>query len=1681
MYSDNPKEFPKKHTSRDRELISPQNRNSSMTANNPSEYSKPTTSREIISPQNSSQMVGLPTTIFDTESKVVIVKDFGHSGDCGILELQGSNAKVYCFFRGKDVRTLDSNISSRLSQRIPVGTRLKTNGKLIDTTGPIPYLASFVWEEGVALDQVVMSKIFHPTDPGDLEIYGQMAGTLSWQIPNIPSEDNSDIVILKESDGREKESNLLSESSKVIESSKEIDEILSQILPTSQSKEPKITKSSSRNRSRRRSRSRSSKTTRYSEPRRSKSRSRSRDGKSRHKYRSTSRDRRSYSRSRSRDRRRKSRSRSKSRGRRSVSRSRHKYRSSSRDSRSKYRHRSNSRRKDRSRSRSKEKRSRSRSYKSGSRKDRRGSRTRKRSSSRRRSPSLSRSPSRPRVLSPVNVKSSSKWTEPKPEKLPENSSHISFKLNAGKITTERKKSQEEPVKEEVFDSELNEVFDKENGAKGIIMEYISNQAGYLQITGQSSLIYFHINHVWIKHETLGYCKFLEIFPREKLSEMLPVGSTKLACNARAIKSERADFQATAVWLVHPAALLFKKRQSPPIYRSPDLNDDLNWKLHDLLYSETNHVKPVDPLTGAFEVATEAVVHEYISLETGLLQAVGLDGGIVLFHLNQVWVDDSDTTSQTPRLVKLSSVQNKDLQQGYLPIGTKVMVNFRDLPASELSELKYQATILWKCPSSNLGTIGIPDEFNNMYKSRPQREALVAELDQHFDIFKKSSRLDLSSTSSLFSPIPLVINTLPANWQAVVSNIVSENFGIIKISHSNPLSKLSHKDSTWKVNNFHVLFHLENVFDMNGIPSSNSPNLTMSSLLHQHVDLTARSGHNINMGTPMQLMELQKSLELEGVGDTPVLQAIAVYVIESPLALINRGISPRPTKLREEPGSFGSSTATSFFLNIFLKTRLNFELEEFMKIPNKKPLPYYKTIGTPLSKEIQVQRLQITEGVDSSNASQYLYGSFNPFSTIGKSEKFMPNLTQVQCRVKLLHRQGPNPLKSQCGLLEISVPTGSCHATTYAFFERSDYKDFFNNCDDTDLAQLMPLGGTDKLCLHAILAKSTSKVPYLATAVWNEDARRKLHKSQIGQVSKSKIDPLVKQKYGIIDEIIKEWSNKKIVKTEDIGSTSTSSNSKSYATVECKYWPKCTRKECPFFHPELTQHAVAQESLERVTQANKLLLQLPNSVGVVLGSDGNPPTNVNGEDVAYMKITAGQYRLLSKSALGTTSVAVVEYFNNVEGTVEKVLSDYYGVLKYEEHYMVKGERNIKHRKIKKVRVLFTSNDVFRRSHVTVTSRRDHTVEELYGETCEAKGVGLTEVLKAGDKVKFNAVILVMPEPNLSGINYYCTGVIIGSGEKNNVPVLPIRSCKLVISRAWKTRYGLVVNSLSSSLQIISGKESYLQQAAPKATVWSVSKLRLPHLQTWCGLGPANDDNDFVLKIPTITLKEEDPVEVNFEHVQQAIQKVREEEGKKAADIGLCPNVVVELTGRIINLIDSNYGIAVGFVSTGASKYNPVRDGRVVQVLFDIYDVWIKGVDETSERQPCASSGKTLPEVMQVGDYIKFHAVHIEQQDQDPGPRELRYMATAAITASTLDTLVRAQFPAHIKPVFQQTEISTNKIANFRAVAKVMSLRPINQEEKAFSEELRSTRGFQSEVQDAANAAKMPNYFNFLNKT
>ena len=58
----------------------------------------------------------------------------------------------------------------------------------------------------------------------------------------------------------------------------------------------------------------------------------------------------------------------------------------------------------------------------------------------------------------------------------------------------------------------------------------------------------------------------------------------------------------------------------------------------------------------------------------------------MFHVNQVWTGGENA-------VPLVSCINRLLSQ-CLPVGAPVMVNFRPLPASLGSKLKYQATCLW---------------------------------------------------------------------------------------------------------------------------------------------------------------------------------------------------------------------------------------------------------------------------------------------------------------------------------------------------------------------------------------------------------------------------------------------------------------------------------------------------------------------------------------------------------------------------------------------------------------------------------------------------------------------------------------------------------------------------------------------------------------------------------------------------------------------------------------------------------------------------------------------------------------------------------------------------------------------------------------------------------------------------
>ena len=87
-----------------------------------------------------------------------------------------------------------------------------------------------------------------------------------------------------------------------------------------------------------------------------------------------------------------------------------------------------------------------------------------------------------------------------------------------------------------------------------------------------------IYQVWIRHPSIGYCNFREIYPKSDLSKLLFPGKSVL-CFARNVPSTRevrvfislhanknysqVTYQATVVWLE-------SEPPSESIYRTPDL-------------------------------------------------------------------------------------------------------------------------------------------------------------------------------------------------------------------------------------------------------------------------------------------------------------------------------------------------------------------------------------------------------------------------------------------------------------------------------------------------------------------------------------------------------------------------------------------------------------------------------------------------------------------------------------------------------------------------------------------------------------------------------------------------------------------------------------------------------------------------------------------------------------------------------------------------------------------------------------------------------------------------------------------------------------------------------------------------------------------------------------------------------
>lgn len=608
--------------------------------------------------------------------------------------------------------------------------------------------------------------------------------------------------------------------------------------------------------------------------------------------------------------------------------------------------------------------------------------------------------------------------------------------------------------------------DVKSGKAATIVKYNNEESGILSCGGEAKVVMFHVNQMWVFQSGIGWAHFRELYPTSELKAMFPPNS-KIKCNIKRVDGGQFKFQATAVWLEGPP---------PPEYRTKEMLDDTVRICSSAKFS-TGYVHYLNNLQaeGMDSIPREGVVQELLSLETGLVRLTDRDCGVVLFNLGQVWIRRGNFSCL------LKDDDRKILPQNYIPVGTRVVVTMRPLPAHKFSQLKYQA--VYVCKQERPGDKNLTQEFQTKYNSRQFRIDLGRMLHEHHDSFKRLAQLSKIKTIPTnvdMNLVPVILNTLPVGGVALVveadNGIMGHDMGLIKVAV--PSSS----------QNLYCLFHLEDVYNCDGVPASQDPDLTIESILNKNVDLIARSICPVDNSRDILSM-VRKINERHPTAVIPMLQAVAVFVKNEVKGGFNPSRAPLPIYLRTDPKSFNSEQpGAAYYVNYLLKTELDRKVVQFMEyspesITQVMPSvlnPYLSNPATipAIKSQIPARKVRnMKKLVDHIGAADVLYGNFDP--TEHYPQEDLPQIiTSLPCQIKLLHR---DKMKAECGLVEFSIP--DIEFKSVAFFHVGDVvtsKRTFG-----DLAKVMPANITEQVKLHAYLIDKESKIPYIATAVWVE--------------------------------------------------------------------------------------------------------------------------------------------------------------------------------------------------------------------------------------------------------------------------------------------------------------------------------------------------------------------------------------------------------------------------------------------------------------------------------------------------------------------------------------------------------------------------------------------------------------------
>ena len=646
-----------------------------------------------------------------------------------------------------------------------------------------------------------------------------------------------------------------------------------------------------------------------------------------------------------------------------------------------------------------------------------------------------------------------------------------------------------------------------------VLTYNSEEVGLLQRPGQEGGgILFHLCQVWWRHPSLGLCNFRELLPSGSLSQHLHPGRG-LRCLVRAVPPTRGvRSQATAVWLEGDGPALDPRTRE--LLQTPLAIQELNSQLVE--YQTGRLGRSEEALEPGRQVAVRGAVVEYVSLDCGVARLE--QGGAALFHLEQVWHQEAGVWQPHRTLL------TRPLAQGLLPLGTDVLLVLRPLPASPLSQLRWQALAVWRQKQEQGGLFcrrveegALPPPYIARYSSLGARASLLKELENQFDTFKRLAKLDVKT----ISPVPVLLNLLPPEWQGQVVKVVDGEHGVVQLSTREQGGDMS-GDLKLGVSKMFAIFHIEDVFSASGIPFKKSPNDTMVSLRGSWVDLTARSivsdaSCSVAGVFHTAASQLLLSQMYEHVA-CPTLQAISVFLKSSPSAAPVVSQAPRPTYLRPLPESFhGDEPATAFHLNLLLQCRLDAKALNFFSATNQARLQKEINNGLAMAHFNQQRKNQSSDRaeqqklveevatLDTPDSRAKTYGAWRLPPAPPVQPALPPSLPCTRVAVLLLHQQG---LDTREGVLRLELPIPTGHrVVSHAFFDLSCYK--FNLKTEVrvrDLALLLPLHSPQPLLAHLLLADRDSPVPYVCTALWSSSLWTRAPEAV------PVVDPLFLQKY-----------------------------------------------------------------------------------------------------------------------------------------------------------------------------------------------------------------------------------------------------------------------------------------------------------------------------------------------------------------------------------------------------------------------------------------------------------------------------------------------------------------------------------------------------------------------------------------